>query len=120
MGMGEKKERAKQFKQKTAKQLGDTIGQAGLFDQTASETHVIVECVRDPADAPVRKGDHARLIDMKNRIDVYVRMTCIGTVLPGLTDGLRKQFNLEKTTGRSIAGVVIEVSELTPTFLVQL
>jgi hypothetical protein len=120
MGMGQRKARARAYKQQTDKALAEEVLQPGVFSNTAVESQTAIECFREPEDSPLRVNDTVRLIDMRDRIDVHVGITPLGYVIPSLVEGLRARLKLEDRPGRSIQAVVTEVSELTPTFVVVL
>jgi len=119
MGMGEEKLRAKQFKQKTDEVVAEEVKQANLFSETLVERNLTIECIREPADAPVAPGNAVRLVDMRDRIEVFKGMTSVGYVVLSQTDAIRGTLHLQARKGQSIRGHVVEVSELTPTFIVQ-
>jgi hypothetical protein len=116
--MGERKARAKAFKQKTDKAVAMEVKQPGLFSDKPVESQLTIECYRDPVDAPVKAGDKARLVDMRDRIDVFVGLHGVGYVATNQVAGLRAKLRLTERPGRSVRARVIEVSELTPTFVV--
>lgn len=119
MGMGEEKLRAKQFKQKTDEVVAEEIRQANLFSDTLVEQNLTLECLREPADAAVAAGNAVRLVDMRNRIEVFKGMTSVGYAVMAQTEAIRATLHLQERKGHSIRGHVVEVSELTPTFIVQ-
>ncbi|MFZ5495486.1 MAG: hypothetical protein ACOZE5_09155 [Verrucomicrobiota bacterium] len=118
MGMGEKKERAKNFKQKTAKVLEQQLEQPGLFAGKAVEAEHAVECHREPEDAPMSVGDRVKLVDMRDRIDVFIKTECVGLVLAGQVAELRERYQLEKRASRSVSGRISEISAISATFVV--
>ncbi len=118
MGVGLRKARAKAFKQKTDKAVADEIRQDSLFSSKLVESELTVECFHEPEDAPVEVGDKAKLVDMQEKIEVFVRMRTVGYVIPSQTASLRSMLKLEQRRGRSVQARVIDVSELTPTFSV--
>ena len=118
MGMGERKARARAFKQKTDKAVAAEVKQPGLFSSKAVESQLTIECFRDPDDAPVKVGNRARLVDMRERIDVFISLKSVGYVVTGQVADLRAKLKLAQRPGRSIDAKVIEVSEITPTFAV--
>jgi hypothetical protein len=120
MGMGERKTRSKQFKQKTDETGQTEIHDPNLFSEKPVEGDLTIECVREPEDAPVEAGQSVRLVDMKTRIDVFRGVKTIGYVVTGQLENLRATLRLPDRKGRSIQGRVIEVSELTPTFIVHI
>jgi hypothetical protein len=118
MGMGERKARARDFKQKTDKAVAAEVKQPGLFSGKAVESQLTIECFRDPDDAPVKVRNRARLVDMRERIDVFIGLQSVGYVVTGQVAELRAKLKLAQRPGRSIDAKVIEVSEVTPTFVV--
>lgn len=110
MGMGEQKLRWKDSEQKT---------EEGADQEVEVESTQVYECVRQPEDLSVRKGTKVRLLDMNNEILVFRGTQNIGYVAPGQDDALRANVGLAQRKGRSVRGVVIEVSDITPSFFVQ-
>jgi len=118
MGMGQRKALAKAFKQHTDKAVNEEVKRADLFSGKTVESELAVECYREPEDAPIKAGERARLVDMRDRIDVFVGYVSVGYVMPSLVDGLRAKLKLEERSGRSVKGRVAEVSDLTATFVI--
>jgi hypothetical protein len=118
--MGERKKRAKGFKETTDKSKSEEIDQPGLFSDKVVESDLTCECFRDPEDSAVAVGEKVRLIDMRDRIDVFARLCVIGHVVSSKVDELRHKLRLGSRKGRSIGAVVIEVSDLTATFVVRI
>ena len=110
MGMGEQKLRAKDSKQKT----DELIDQES--ETTVVETTLLYECVRHPEDLPVAIGAKVRLVDLKNEILVFRGTQNIGYVAPGNDETLRTNVGLAHRKGRSVRAVVIEASDITPSF----
>ena len=119
MGMGERKLRAKQFTQKTDEVVAEEVKETNLFSKTLVECDLTYECVRDPEDAPVQVGNAVRLVDLRERIDVFIGLNSVGYIVTSQVETLRRALRLTERKGRSIKGRVIEVSEITPTFIVQ-
>jgi hypothetical protein len=119
MGMGEQKRRAQQFEQQTDEALANDIKQDNLFSKTPVKCNYSYECVLESQNSPLKAGGNVRLIDMKDRIDVFVDTQPIGYVLPSNTKVLREQLRLNERKGRSVHGQAIDVSEFTPTFTVR-
>ena len=117
MGVGEQKARAEAFEQKTDKAYDAEIAQAGLFAKSV-ETAFIVECMRDPQDVTLDAGTEVRLVDMQNRIDVFVKFESVGYVID--SESLRAQMGIDQTKARSLQGTIVEISVITPTFMVRL
>src|SRR4051812_47572976 len=118
MGMGEKKARARAYKQQTEQALTTEVLEVGLFSAKAVETDYAIECIREPWDAAVATGNKVRLVDMRDRIVVFIGVQDVGFVAPELAQNLRDQFGLQQRRGRAIFGEVIDVSEFSPTFIV--
>src|SRR6266511_2234146 len=118
MGMGEQKRRAKQFEQQSDEALAEGIKQENLFSKTPVECQHTYECIRESEAAPVNAGCPVRLVDMKDRIDVFVGTRPVGHVVTSQTEAMRAQLRLPERKGRAIRGHTVEVSELTPTFTV--
>ena len=119
MGLGKRKELAEKFKEKTDEALALEMKEPNLFSQMLVESSLTVECFRDPENAPVETGQKVRLVDLKDRIDVFQGLTVIGYVVQNQVPNLRNMLQLTKRKGRSISAQVIQVSELTPTFVVR-
>jgi hypothetical protein len=118
MGMGELKLKAKQFEQKTDEAVDKELKQTNLFSGTLVENDLTFECIREPADAPVAPGNAVRLVDLRDRIEVFKRMTSVGYVVPSQVQAMRNTLNLQDRKGQSVRGQVVDVSEITPTFTV--
>jgi len=110
MGMGEEKFRFKDSKQTTDE---------GADPDVVVESARVYECVRQPGDLQIAKGTKVRLLDMKNEILVFRGTQNIGYVAPGSDDALRADVGLAERKGRSITAVVLQVSDITPSFFVQ-
>lgn len=118
MGMGEKKERAKAFKQKTAEVLTQELHQPDLFTNKTIDTEYLVECIREFDDVLMVVGDHVKLVDMRNSIDVFSKTVCVGSVITSQITTLRERYQLEARASRSISGQVKEISAFGNTFIV--
>lgn len=110
MGMGEQKLRWKASTQKT-EEGGEHEVEIASVD--------CYECVRQPDDRSIRKGTKVRLLDMNNEILVFQGTQVIGYVAPGQDDALRGDVGLAGRSEHSVRGVVAEVSDITPSFFVQ-
>jgi len=119
MGMGERKLRAKQFAQQTDKAVAEEVKKSNLFSEKLVESDLTYECIRDPEDTPVNTGDAVKLVDMKDRIDVFVGVRPVGFVITSQAESLRSTLRLADRKGRSIKGHVTDVSEIAPTFVVR-
>src|ERR1017187_8444889 len=118
MGMGERKKRAKDFKQQTDKAVED-VKQNNIFTTKLTESELTYECIREPEDAPIKIGVAVRLIDMEKRIDVFAGVNSVGYLMPTLVQVLRSKLKLTQRPGRSIGAQVIAVSDVTATFVVR-
>ena len=118
MGMGELKLRAKQFEQKTDEVVEKELKQSNLFSGTLVENDLTFECIRELADAPVAAGNAVRLVDLRDRIEVFKGMTSVGHVVPSQVELMRNTLKLQDRKGQSVRGQVVDVSEITPTFTV--
>lgn len=111
MGMGEQKLRWKDYEQKI---------EEGGDQEVEVESAQFHECVRQPADLlSVSKGGKVRLLDMGSEILVFRGTQVIGYVAPGQDDALRANVGLDQRKDRSVRGVVVEVSAITPSFFVR-
>ncbi len=110
MGMGEQKLRWKDSTQKT---------EEGGDHEVEVEGAQLYECVRQPEDLSVQKGTKVRLLDMNDEILVFRGTQVIGYAAPGQDNALRANVGLAQRTGHSVSGVVAEVSDITPSFFVQ-
>lgn len=110
MGMGEQKLRWKASAQKT---------EEGGDHEVEIESAQCYECVRQPEDLLIRKGTKVRLLDMNNEILVFHGTQVIGYVAPGQDDALRGKVGLAQRSDHSVRGVVVEVSDITPSFFVK-
>jgi hypothetical protein len=110
MGMGLDKLKLKDSTQTTDEGAApdDTIESASLY-----------ECVRQPGDLQIATGTKVRILDMKNEILVFRGTQNIGYVAPGADDALRADVGLAGRKGRSVTAVVLQVSDTTPSFFVQ-
>ncbi len=118
MGMGELKLRAKQFEQKTDEVVEKELKQTNLFSGSLVENDLTFECIREPADAPVAAGNAVRLVDLRDRIEVFKGMNSVGHVVPTQVEAMRNMFKLQDRKGQYVHGQVVDVSEITPTFTV--
>jgi hypothetical protein len=119
MGMGEQKKRAKAFEQKTAKTKEAEIYQETLFSGKQVESEITLECFRKGDSDKVKIGKRVKLIDMGDSIDVFIAVSAVGSVVSSQISELRRTLKLHKRKSRSVAAEIIEVSDLTPTFIVR-
>lgn len=120
MGMGERKRRAEQFKQKMKKKRDDDINEDNLFSKMTVESVLMYECFREPEDAPMKVGNTVKLIDMRDSILVFIGVRPVGQVITSQVDTLRNTLLLSRRRGRSVRGRIVEISGITATFVVQL
>jgi hypothetical protein len=119
MGLGKRKELAKKFQELTDEAVAAEMNEPNLFSRMLVESSLTVECFREPESALVEIGQKVKLLDLKDRIEVFRGLNSIGYVTPGQVENLRNTLQLTKRKSRSIAAQVIDVSELTPTFVVR-
>jgi hypothetical protein len=119
MGMGKAKKFAKGFKEATDKAVDMEVKQGSLFMEKLVESDLIYECIRQPEASVVTVGTKVRLIDLKNRIEVFIGGTPVGHVLTDQVDSIRSKLKLPKKRSRSVWAVVIDVSTISPTFVVR-
>jgi len=116
MGFQERKDRAEKFKQKTDQAL-DQLKLPGLSSAIPVETNLVFECIISRPDINVAVGELVRIIDMSDKVEVFREMVGFGFVVA--PDSFRASVKLSEQTGMSVDANVIEVSELTPTFMVR-
>jgi len=119
MGWQEQRERAKQFRQQTDKALANDIKQDTLLSRTRVARHQRYACVCETNGSPPSIGMEVRLIDMHDRIDVYVENQPVGQVEPAQAERMRKQQRFADRQGRSVLGCIAKVSKLSNGFSVQ-
>lgn len=117
MGMGQRRDLAKHFKQQTDQSTGEA-GEPDLFSDKPVEGRRTYECFREPPDSNVKEGARVKLVDMQNRIDVFVGVHSVGYVLPEAAEQLRGALRLAGRPGRSVSATIVEIGTLTPTFVV--
>ena len=117
MGFQERKDRAEKFKQKTDQAL-DQLKLPGLSSAVPVETNLLFECIKTLSEAKIAAGDLVRIIDMRDKVEVFKDMVGIGHVVaPG---SFRDSVKLTEENGMAVDAIVFEVSELTPTFMVKI
>jgi len=117
MGFQERKDRAEKFKQKTDQAL-DQLKLPGLSSAVPVETNLVFECIKSRPDANLAVGDLVRIIDMRDKIEVFKDMVGVGYVVAA--DSFRDSVKLSEENGMAVDASVIEVSEISPTFMVKI
>ena len=118
MGWQELRARAKQFQQQTDAALANDIKQDTLLSQAKVNRRRSYTCVSETNNSPPSVGMEVRLIDMRDRIDVYVNNEPVGQVDPSQADRMRKQQRFADRQGRSVIGRIAKVSKVTNGFSV--
>jgi hypothetical protein len=118
MGWQELRERAKQFQQQTDAALANDIKQDTLLSRAKVSRRRSYACVSEISSGPPSVGGEVRLIDMHDRIDVYVNNRPIGQVDPTQAERMRKQQRFADRQGRSVLGRIAKVSSVTNGFSV--
>jgi hypothetical protein len=118
MGWQEQRERAKQFKQQTDAALTDDIKQDTLLSRASVTRRQSYACVSETNCGPPSVGGEVRLIDMHDRIDVYVNNRPVGQIDPAQAERMRKQQRFADREGRSVLGRIAKVSNVTNGFSV--
>ena len=80
MGWRELRARAKQFQQQTDAALANDIKQDTLLSRAKVTRRRSYDCVSETNSSPPSVGMEVRLIDMHDRIDVYVNNQPVGQV----------------------------------------
>lgn len=119
MGWQEQRERAKQFQQQTDTALTNDILQDNLLSRTKVVRHRRYECVCETKGGPPSIGMEVRIIDMHDRLDVYVKNQPVGHVEPAQAERMRKQQRFADRDGRSVRGHIAKVSQVTNGFSIQ-
>lgn len=117
MGFQERRDRAEKYKQKTDQALNQ-LKLPGLSSSIPVETSQVFECIKSQPDANVIVGDLVRIIDMRENVEVFKEMVGVGFVVA--PESFRASVKLSPETGMAVEATVIEVSELTPTFMVKI
>lgn len=118
MGMGKRKDRAKSFKQKTARTLDGELRGGGLLARGPVEFQQTVECIKESESVRLKIGGRVKLVDMRDGIDVFSKTICVGHVISSRVEELRASYRLESSQARSIEGEILEVPEFGQTFVV--
>ena len=118
MGWQELRARAKQFHQQTDAALTNDIKQDTLLSRAKVTRRRGYTCVSETNSSPPRVGTEVRLIDMHDRIDIYVNTQPVGRVDPAQAEQMRKQHRFADRHGRSVRGHVAKVSKVTNGFSV--
>ncbi len=117
MGWQELRARAKQFQQQTDAALANDIMQDTLLSRAKVTRRRSYTCVSE-TNSPPSVVMEVRLIDMHDRIDVYVNNQPVGQVDPSQADRMRKQQRFADRQGRSVLGRIAKVSKVTNGFSV--
>lgn len=117
MGFQERRDRAEQFKQKTDLAL-DQLKLPGLSSAMPIEITLVFECVKSPPDASIASGDRVRIIDTGEKIEVFKDMVGVGYIVSA--DSFRNSAQMLGKSGMAVEAKVIEMSELSPTFMVKI
>lgn len=112
MGWQELRARAKQFQQQTDAALANDIMQDTLLSRAKVTRRRTYTCVPETNSSPPSVGMEVRLIDMHDRIDVYVNNQPVGQVEPGQAERMRKQQRFAERHGRSVRGHIAKVSKV--------
>lgn len=118
MGWHELKKRAEQFKQQTDAAMAGDIMQPTLNYNAQVECRHSYECAREDGAPPLDAGTCVRFIDTPHGIDIYKGTKPVGQLHPDQVNLMRQQQRLAETPGKSVLGVVVQVSKLTSTFTV--
>lgn len=119
MGWQQQRERAKQFQQQTDTALANDILQDSLLSRTKVVRRRSYACVTEPNCAAPDVGTTVRIIDMRDRIDIYAGNQPVGQVVPAQAKLMREQERFAERQGRSVIGCVSKVSKLTNGFSVE-
>lgn len=118
MGWQEQRERAKQFQQQTDAALANDILQDNLLSRAKVVRRRTYPCVCETNGIPPSIGMEVRIIDMHDRIDVYVNNQPVGQVEPDQAERMRKQQRFAERNGRSVRGHIFKVSKVADGFSV--
>ncbi len=119
MGWQEQRERAKQFHQQTDAALANDILQDSLLSRAKVVRRRSYACVSETNASPPSVGTEVRIIDMHDRIDVYVNNQPVGQVEPAQAERMRKQQRFGDRNGRSVSGHIAKLSKVTNGFSVE-
>lgn len=121
MGEGEKRKRAEQFKHREDAVAVAEMQAEDLISQRDAETVIELECELLRGVNPPSMDRTVLLLDLKkDKVSVYVGQTQIGWVAPSGTRVLRDKLKIGDKSSRSLNATVVEVSELTRRFVVQI
>lgn len=118
MGWQELRQRARQFQQQTDAALANDIKQDNLLSRTKVTRRRDYACVSESSDSPPGVGSEVRIIDMHDRIDVYIDNQPVGQIDPTHADQMRKQHRFADRGGRSVRGHIAKVSKVANGFSV--
>jgi hypothetical protein len=121
MGEGERKNRAKQFKQKEDEVAMTEFQEDDLLSARVAEAGTELDCeLCEGSDFPALEAT-VLLIDRKReRVCVFLGAAQIGWVDPTGSDYLRREHRIAARRGRSLRAKVTDVAELSDRFTVTL
>lgn len=119
MGWQQQRERAKQFQQQTDAALANDILQDNLLSRTNVVRRRSYACITEPDSNAPDVGTQVRIIDMRDRIDIYADNQPVGQVVPAQAELMREQERFAERKGRSVFGSVTKVSKVTNGFSVE-
>jgi hypothetical protein len=119
MGWQQQRERAKQFQQQTDAALANDILQDNLLSRTRVVRRRSYACICEPNTTAPGVGTEVRIIDMRDRIDIYEANRAVGQVVPAQTELMRRQEHFAERQGRSVFGRVTKVSKVANGFSVE-
>lgn len=120
MGVGKKKELAKQYTEHTDIARDEELGEGTTLGPKKVEEILIVDCEQSDDEVTLQPGRRVILIDMKKpRVEVYADSRHVGHATAVASALLRERVNLASRKGRSITGVIIEVSQFGNGFTVR-
>ena len=117
MGWQQQRERAKQFQQQTDAALANDIQQDNLLSRIKVIRRRSYACIGEADCDPPAVGTEVCIIDMHDRIDVYVDNRPVGQVVQ--TQLMREQEQFAERRGRSVRGSVTRLSKLAGHFSVE-
>lgn len=121
MGVGKKKQLAKDHIQKTELTRDDELGSGTILGDKEVEASLIVECELTDNEVKLAIGRQVRLIDLKkDQVEVFISGRQIGEVTAISSATLRERFDLAHKKERSVGGVVVDISDFTNTFTVRI
>jgi hypothetical protein len=120
MGEGEKRKRADQFQHREDAVAIAEMQAEDLLSQRDAKTVIELECELLRGVNPPSMNRQVLLLDLrKDKVCVYVGQTQVGWVADSGTRVLREELKIGDKSSRSLNATVIQVSELTRRFVVQ-